>query len=475
MRFLLLLPFLCLFLQGCSAGQDLKGKAFTFPAETAHSYVKLQPSKTESWLEVSKGIQAISVCLRYFSDLPQKGKEQTFFSLATFTMDNAFLLGTLGRKRHQVYVGGGALDFWDLPDELNDWNSFCATWDSKTGVTQVWLNGIPSSRKTRFQGGTLAGPPIVVLGQDQDSYGGGFHQNDAMVGQLTDVHMWSRVISQCDIWNFSKNRKFTPGDVIDWQDLVFTTHGDVVLEQQIETTSQIGNCSIDYKQGSTLGETVAFLFGEETSISYIKVVPQMKGNSIKAATVCLRYFTDLPGKDREQTFFSLATPAHNNGFLVCKEGRSRHQLYVAGERADFWGLPDDLNTWVSFCATWDSATGIAQVWVNGRPSSRKTLFKGGTLEGTPFVVLGQDQDAYGGGFHVNDAMVGQLSGLHMWDHVISACKLQQYALNQLDDVADGGNLINWGGKVLDISLHGNALDDDDRIRNKVELEECSLE
>ncbi|XP_048104964.1 mucosal pentraxin-like [Alosa alosa] len=183
----------------------------------------------------------------YYTDLPQSGKEQSFFSLATRSHNNGFLLSKEGLNRHQMYIGSTMADFWGLPDELNAWNSFCATWESETGLTQVWLNGKPSSRKTLFKDGSLTGRPFIVLGQDQDRYGAGMHENDALVGQLTDVHMWDR-----EIENFSKNRDFEKGSMIKLHDLVFTTNGNVVLEDKITSDSGPDNCSTYVPKESAL-------------------------------------------------------------------------------------------------------------------------------------------------------------------------------------------------------------------------------
>ena len=124
-------------------------------------------------------------------------------------------------------------DFWGLPDELNGWNSFCATWESSTGLTQVWVNGKPSSRKSVFKGGSLRGTPVIVLGQDQDAYGGQFSSNDALIGQLTDVHMWDRVISPCEITQFSEKKIVEGGNVINWEALDYTVFGNVIEEGPI--------------------------------------------------------------------------------------------------------------------------------------------------------------------------------------------------------------------------------------------------
>lgn len=208
----------------------------------------------------------------------------------------------------------------------------------------------------------------------------------------------------------------------------------------------------------------AFTFGAETSYSYVTLNPNLNGN-INVASVCLRYFTDIPSKSREQTFFSLATRYHSNGFLLCKEGMNRHQMYIGSSRADFWGLPDELNEWNSFCATWESQTGLTQVWVNGKPSARKTLFKGGSLFGTPVIMLGQDQDRYGGGLNSNDALIGGLTDVHMWDRVISPCEIKQFAENRLES---GGNVINW--KALDYKKYGDVVEDSQI--NGIDLQQC---
>jgi hypothetical protein len=40
---------------------------------------------------------------------------------------------------------------------------------------------------------------IWVIGQDQDSYGGGFHRKNAFQGSLTEVNIWDRVLDANEI------------------------------------------------------------------------------------------------------------------------------------------------------------------------------------------------------------------------------------------------------------------------------------
>ncbi|KPP63032.1 hypothetical protein Z043_118735, partial [Scleropages formosus] len=178
-----------------------------------------------------------------------------------------------------------------------------------------------------------------------------------------------------------------------------------------------------------------FTFPVESNTAYVKVTPDVE-KDLRAITVCLRFFSDV---DRAQSVMSLAAVSHINGYGLYTPSTS-YGIDVCDSAAFFWGLPVQLNEWVSLCGTWDSATGLAQLWVNGKPSSRKALSAGKAIAGKLSVILGQEQDTLGGGFDIKQSFVGQLADVHMWDHVISACEIQQY----MDSLSfSPGNVINW--------------------------------
>jgi hypothetical protein len=58
--------------------------------------------------------------------------------------------------------------------------------------------------------------------------------------------------------------------------------------------------------------------------------------------------------------------------------------------------------------TWDSATGTATLYDNGRQAWQGELNRGGVLRGNGKLVLAQDQDSYGGGFDPRDAFQGKI-------------------------------------------------------------------
>ncbi|XP_012685260.2 serum amyloid P-component-like [Clupea harengus] len=213
------------FITSFAEKQDLSGQMFTFPVESDTAHVILVPNQ-------SKSLTAVTVCLRFFSDLT---RAQSLFSFATPTNENAFLLFKGVNNVYEVDQGGeNVVLFWGLEDKRNEWNSVCVTWNSQTGIAQVWVNGKGSTRKGLRRGGDISGMPSIILGQDQDSYGGKFDKGQSFVGMITDVHMWDSVLPYPEIALYmNRIQQKTDGHVINWRSLDFTTKGYVIVEEQV--------------------------------------------------------------------------------------------------------------------------------------------------------------------------------------------------------------------------------------------------
>ncbi|TSK18011.1 Peroxiredoxin-1 [Bagarius yarrelli] len=208
---------------------------FTFPVTSNSHHVLLSP-------ELNKIFVTVTVCLRTFSDLP---RAQSLFSLSLPSTDNGFLIY---KSKQGVYILNILnLDdsFLGLPDEPSVWNSVCATWDGNSGLAQLWVNGIPSSRKGLRAGSTLNGVPKIILGQEQDSYGGKFDATQSYVGMLTDVHMWDSVLSPDQIAYYTYSGPFQPGNVLNWNALEYSQNGFVILEKMLMEICVIFSCVKD--------------------------------------------------------------------------------------------------------------------------------------------------------------------------------------------------------------------------------------
>jgi hypothetical protein len=82
----------------------------------------------------------------------------------------------------------------------------CVTWESSSGKTQIYKDGVLSEIRFFLQTGTqIKGGGIWVIGQDQDSLGGGFQAIDSFKGILTEVNIWNRVLGSDEIKSFEND------------------------------------------------------------------------------------------------------------------------------------------------------------------------------------------------------------------------------------------------------------------------------
>ncbi|XP_028845628.1 mucosal pentraxin-like [Denticeps clupeoides] len=189
-----------------------------------------------------------------------------------------------------------------------------------------------------------------------------------------------------------------------------------------------------------------FNFPAETKTAHVTLKPSKE--NFNSVSVCLRYFTDIK---RSYSLFSVATPSHQNEFLLFKNKNIGQFDYLIRDKGiAFWGHPEEVISWHSICATWDSNTGIGQPWFNGKPGSRKFIYQG-DLGGRPIIVLGQEQDSHGGDFDINQSFFGLTTDVHMWDYVLSTCEIQRFMSNIN---FTPGNIINW--RSLEFNITGNV-------------------
>jgi hypothetical protein len=75
----------------------------------------------------------------------------------------------------------------------------CVTWQSFNGRLNVYVNGAVAFNTTTMTGKSLPGGGPWVIGQDQDTVGGGFVAKDTFLGEVSEVHVWNRVLSSAEI------------------------------------------------------------------------------------------------------------------------------------------------------------------------------------------------------------------------------------------------------------------------------------
>ncbi|KAK7806055.1 hypothetical protein U0070_004763, partial [Myodes glareolus] len=203
--------------------KDMSKTAFVFPKESSNSYVSLNAQS-------KKPLTAFTVCLHIYTDLSTT-RSFSIFSYATKKNSNDILIFWSKDKGYVFGVGGPEIVFKasEIPEAPTH---ICASWESATGLVEFWVDGKPKVRKSLRKGYTVATEASIVLGQEQDSYGGGFDVNQSFVGDIGDVNMWDTVLSPEQINTVYVGGTLSPS-VLNWQTLAYAVQGNVLIKPQL--------------------------------------------------------------------------------------------------------------------------------------------------------------------------------------------------------------------------------------------------
>uniref|UniRef100_A0A8B9JA34 Pentraxin (PTX) domain-containing protein n=1 Tax=Astyanax mexicanus TaxID=7994 RepID=A0A8B9JA34_ASTMX len=170
----------------------------------------------------------LTVCLRVLT-------EQTFSIQLNFINQTHFVR----LDNNILYVNGRSVSFYPffmvpVYQEHWPWKNRCLTWESSTGMAQLWSDGKMSVRKgiARGQVMTHRGDKSMVLWKvfsDLDEL-----LFDQFVGQVSDIYVWDRALGPQDLYNFLYYHYNLPsGNILDWHQIQYNTSGYAVLESLI--------------------------------------------------------------------------------------------------------------------------------------------------------------------------------------------------------------------------------------------------
>ncbi|XP_027897205.1 pentraxin fusion protein-like [Xiphophorus couchianus] len=180
----------------------------------------------------------------------------------------------------------------------------------------------------------------------------------------------------------------------------------------------------------------SLVFPSETSTSYVEMIAT-KPLKLTAFTLCMRVATELSG-EREILLFAYRTNDFDE-LNVWRELDGRLSFYLSGDGVLFQ-VPDLGYLQTHLCFTWDSSSGAAAVFMNGRKSQTKIYRKGHTIRPGGRVILGQDPDSFLGEFDAKQSFVGEISDVTMWDSVLSDHAIQSLFNGRR---VEKGNVFDW--------------------------------
>uniref|UniRef100_A0A8C8A5N2 Adhesion G protein-coupled receptor D2 n=1 Tax=Otus sunia TaxID=257818 RepID=A0A8C8A5N2_9STRI len=128
----------------------------------------------------------------------------TIFSYAVPAFINEFQLRGFvdeeGFVRFALIVHGHHSPYLPVFRADGQWHHFCVTWQQENGTWAIYADG---KRRASASGLCAVGPSApqaidgqgtFIIGQDQDSLGGTFKEKESFSGNITDLHVWQKVL-----------------------------------------------------------------------------------------------------------------------------------------------------------------------------------------------------------------------------------------------------------------------------------------
>ena len=107
------------------------------------------------------------------------------------------------------------------------WHHICASWKNSNGEWKSYKDGALVKSGTGLKTGyTITARGSLVLGQEQDSVGGGFESSQSFTGMLANVNVWSYVLPEASIKEMSKCCLSGEGNVYMWEDFIYGIKGN---------------------------------------------------------------------------------------------------------------------------------------------------------------------------------------------------------------------------------------------------------
>ncbi|XP_006799923.1 pentraxin-related protein PTX3 [Neolamprologus brichardi] len=214
------------------------------------------------------------------------------------------------------------------------------------------------------------------------------------------------------------------------------------------------------------GCEMALLFPMRSSRIYTSIIPDVPV-SLSSFTVCMWFKpTSISNKTVLFTYGNRRNPYEIQ--LLLKRNAA---LFTIGGEAHLVEARGVVNPgrWTHLCGAWSSEQGLASLWADGvKVASTPGVAEGHVLPDGGSLQLGQERNGccppslssgssvagFEVGFDSKLAFAGKMTGVNMWDQVLSEDKISQLSLREGHGCEQSGNIVAWG--VTEMVPHGGA-------------------
>ncbi len=170
------------------------------------------------------------------SDATNAGKQMAIVSYAQSSSHNNEVL---------VFTAGSTLRTWMNQSEVNtgvstadfidgEWHHLAVTYDDVANEVAVFVDG-EEKQRTTHNGGAISASGTLILGQEQDSVGGGFADSQKFIGDLADFALYGTALTQADLLSHATAKGVLTNDI--------DVDGEAIAVTGIQSTASLSGLS----------------------------------------------------------------------------------------------------------------------------------------------------------------------------------------------------------------------------------------
>ena len=112
------------------------------------------------------------------------------------------------------------------------WHHECATWNGAGGAVNLYIDGVNEQTGKADDYKSFNEDAGFVIGQDQDSPGGGFEERQSFAGEVTQFNVWDYPLDPHVISGMAASRCDEPivGNYLGWPEFRFHIRGNVQIK-----------------------------------------------------------------------------------------------------------------------------------------------------------------------------------------------------------------------------------------------------
>ncbi|XP_028269689.1 adhesion G-protein coupled receptor D2 [Parambassis ranga] len=198
--------------------QYMQVSALNFPRESSEGFVRVNISLPT--------LSAVTVCVRVQWD-PEWNEVSTVFSYAAPIFTNEFQLrgqvDMQGRILLALIIHGKHLPYKASFPNDGAWHHICVTWRKSSSHWAIYIDGDRRDNGSSTDSSRdIYGNGILILGQDQDSFGGNF--TEPFFGNITDLNVWNISMERRHILALSACSLMTQDVLFSWNLELLNSH-----------------------------------------------------------------------------------------------------------------------------------------------------------------------------------------------------------------------------------------------------------